>query len=65
MYKLQCFGGGKERQFNTTGSQTTITLSGLHPYTNYFCNITAHTKVGGGPAANISVTTKQDGSMKI
>ena len=42
-------------------SQTTATLSGLQPYTNYSCSIKAHTSVGGGPAATTSVTTEQDG----
>ena len=42
-------------------SQTTARLSGLCPYTNYSCSITAHTSVGGGPAATTSVTTEQDG----
>ena len=43
------------------GSQTMATLIGLHPYTNYSCNITAHTSVGGGPAVNSTVTTDEDG----
>ena len=46
------------------GSQTTTTLSGLLPYTSYSCSITAHTSVGGGPAATTSVTTEQDGEAK-
>ena len=58
-YQLQCSGGGQV--FNRTVMKTTITLSGLLPYTNYSCSITAHTSVGGGPAATIIVTTLQDG----
>ena len=56
-------GGDQEKVFSRTvmGSQTTTTLSGLLPYTSYSCNITAHTSVGGGPAATTSVTTEQDG----
>ena len=57
-YQLQCSGGGEI--FNRTVIGTTTTLSGLLPYTNYSCNITAHTSVGGGPAATTSVTTEQD-----
>ena len=60
-YQLQCSGGKQVSRLNVTGSLTTTTLSGLQPYTNYFCSITAHTSVGGGPAANISVTTEQYG----
>ena len=60
-YLLVCADG--MRVFNQTlnGSQTITTLSGLLPYTNYSCSITAHTSVGGGPAANTIVTTEQDG----
>ena len=58
-YQLQCSGGGQV--FNYTVMETMTTLSGLLPYTNYSCSITAHTSVGGGPAATTSVTTLQDG----
>ena len=59
-YQLQCSGGGQVFSRTVMGSQTTTTLSGLLPYTSYSCNITAHTSVGGGPAATTSVTTEQD-----
>ena len=59
-YQLQCSGGGQSFSSVVPGSQTTTTLSGLLPYTSYSCNITAHTSVGGGPAATTSVTTEQD-----
>ena len=60
-YQLQC--SNHKQVFNHTvqGSQTTTTLSGLLPYTNYSCNITAHTSAGGGPGATIDITTTQDG----
>ena len=57
-YQLQCSGGGQV--FNRTVMETTTTLSGLLPYTNYSCSIKAHTSAGGGPAATASVTTLQD-----
>ena len=60
-YQLQCSGGGQV--FNRTVMETTTTLSGLLPYTSYSCSITAHTSVGGGPAATTSVTTLQDGTV--
>ena len=59
-YQLQCSGGGQVFSRTVMGSQTTTTPSGLLPYTSYSCNITAHTSVGGGPAATTSVTTEQD-----
>ena len=60
-YQLQCSGGGQV--FNHTVMETTATLSGLLPYTNYSCSITAHTSAGGGPAATTSVTTLQDSEL--
>ena len=59
MYQLQCSGGNQEFNWTVLGSQTTTTLSGLLPYTSYSCSITAHTSVGGGPAATTSVTTDE------
>ena len=50
---------------NFNSSQTTTTLSGLLPYTNYSCSITAHTSVGGGPAATINVPTIQDSELIV
>ena len=61
-YQLQCSGGGQV--FNHTVMETTTTLSGLLPYTNYSCSITAHTSAGGGPAATTSVTTLQESEMQ-
>ena len=60
-YQTYCSGEGHVFSHTVMGSQTTTTLSGLLPYTNYSCNITAHTNAGEGPAANISLTTRQDG----
>ena len=59
-YQLQCFGEEQEYRWTVGGSQTTTTLSGLLPYTNYSCSITAHTSVGGGPAQHISVLSDED-----
>ena len=64
-YHLQCSGGGEIFTSVLSGSQTATTLSGLLPYTNYSCSITAHTSVGGGPEATTSVTTKQDGKYYL
>ena len=64
-YLLQCTGRGQTLNHTVNGSQTTTTLSGLLPYTNYSCGITAHTNVGGGPAATINVATRQDGGSLL
>ena len=66
-YSIQYFviAAGKTLQISLMSSQTTTTLSGLLPYTNYSCNITAHTSVGGGPAATINVTTEQDSEFPL
>ena len=58
-YQLQCSGGRQVFSRTVMGSQTTTIWSGLLPYTSYSCNITAHTSVGGGPAATTSVSTEQ------
>ena len=63
-YQLECFGGEQEYRWTVRGSQTTTTLSGLLPYTNYSCSITAHTSVGGGPAEVLTVQSDED-SMYI
>ena len=62
-YQLQCTGTGRGETLHhsVNSPQTTTTLSGLLPYTNYSCSITAHTSVGGGPAATTNILTKQDG----
>ena len=63
-YTLQCRSAvGETHLLHLMSSQTTNVLSGLLPYTNYSCSITAHTSAGEGPAATTSVTTEQDGEF--
>ena len=62
-YQLQCSGGGKVLNKSMMASQTTTALSGLLPYTNYSCNITAYTSAGGGPSAAVTTATAQDGEL--
>ena len=65
-YILQCRSAeGETRLQRLMSSQITNVLSGLLPYTNYSCSITAHTSAGEGPAATTSVTTEQDGEFFI
>ena len=59
-YLITCSSG--DIIINTTRtSSTSLTITGLQPFTNYSCSIIAHTSVGGGPAATINATTRQDG----
>ena len=60
-FQLQCSGRGQVFNRTVMGSQIITSLSGLLPYTNYSCSITAHTSAGGGPTATTSVITAQDG----
>ena len=39
-------------------------LRGLHKFTIYQVNVSAFTRVGSGPEANISASTDQDGEKK-
>ena len=68
-YLLQCSDSRHNELVNgsviVTSTVTATTLSGLLPYTNYSCSIAAHTSVGGGPAATIDVTTRQDGNFPL
>ena len=66
-YIFQCSVPGNEvtHNLNINSSQTTITLTGLMPYTSYYCRITALTSGGEGPAATTSVTTLQDSEYSI
>ena len=59
-YLITCSSGGSIIN-STRTSSTSLTITGLQPFTNYACSITAHTRVGGGPAATINLTTLQDG----
>ena len=43
--------------------QTSIVLTGLHPYYTYVVSVAAYT-VGLGPATAITTTTEQDGKLK-
>ena len=51
-------------QSRYTTPSTEITISGLHPFYTYSCNISAVT-VGPGPSSEISITTLEDGTITI
>ena len=46
--------------FREGGMDYFLIVNSLHPYYTYQCNISAET-IGPGPAANVSITTHQEG----
>ena len=62
-YTIRCSipGTGVTHILDLEGSQNTTILSGLLPYTDYMCSITAHTSIEIGSPASVTVTTLQDG----
>ena len=65
-YSVQCYttminDNNSIHMLNLNATQNTATLTGLQPYTNYSCNITAHNVHGEGLAATTRVATMQDG----
>lgn len=52
-----------EQYINTTLNSTV--LRGLEKFTVYEVTVSAFTKVGPGPAANINASTDQDGKSQI
>lgn len=45
----------------TVNNATTTELTGLQKYTIYLVRVMAFTRVGTGPAANVTVSTDEDG----
>ena len=44
------------------GSNTSVELTTLKPYTSYLCSVAATTSIGSGPyTVGISITTAEDG----
>ena len=66
-YTFQCsiHGTGVTHNLNLNNSQNTTTLSGLLPYTEYTCSITAHSSIEIGSPASVTVTTQQDGESNM
>ena len=64
-YTIQCFTEGeKALKLILRASQTTTTVEGLIPNTNYSCSIIAYSSVGGkGSPANTSVNTLKIGEQ--
>jgi hypothetical protein len=49
---------------NVTVVSNTTELTGLAKYTMYFIQVMAYTRVGRGPAANVTVSTDEDGKNR-
>ena len=62
-YKVLCFSVQNDPLLlSYTTTTTDITITGLHPYYTYKCNVSAVT-VGGGPFSRFAdVTTLEDGT---
>ena len=58
-YVLTCSSGGSIIN-STRTSSTSLTITGLEPFTNYTCSVNASTVVGDGPAAVRIVETSED-----
>ena len=48
-----------------TTRTTSITISGLHPFYTYNCNVSAVTVDDGPFSDTISITTLEDGMLKV
>ena len=55
---------GRMMYFREGGMDSLLIVNFLHPYYTYQCNISAET-IGPGPAANVNVTTRQEGIPNI
>ena len=51
---------GRIMYFQEGGMDFLLIVNSLHPYYTYQCSISAET-IGSGPAANVSITTHQEG----
>ena len=59
-YTVLCFAVSQTLIMQST-SDNVITLSGLHPYTMYSCNVSAVTVAEGPFSDSVNVTTVEDG----
>ena len=50
---------------HSTTSETRLTVTGLEPFTNYTCSVSAATIVGSGPAIVKNVVTEKGNILKF
>ena len=63
-YLINCSSG--DSIINTTKtSSTSLTITGLEPFTNYTCSVSAATNLGDGPAAENTTSTNEDSKFTL
>ena len=63
-YFINCSSDVNSKYYTNHTTDTTGLISGLQPFTNYTCSVTAYTKVGGGPPM-MPVRGQTDQSTKL
>ena len=63
-YLIICSSGGSIIN-STRTSSTSLTITGLQPFTNYTCFVRAATIMGDGSTAKVSETTDEDGECTM
>ena len=58
-YFINCSSDVISKYYTNRTTNTTKLISGLQPFTNYTCSVTAYTKVGGGPITLVRGQTDQ------
>ena len=58
-YFINCSSDVNSKYYVNRTTNTTGLISGLQPFTNYTCSVTAYTKVGGGPTITVRGQTDQ------
>lgn len=60
-YSIACSDAESNPIISDEVTETTFTVEGLQPYSQYNCAVTASTDVGEGPPATLTFNTTEDG----